>query len=323
MTRLVRHDGASTPAQEDGGDHDGSASHHLDSSLLLSAPAKTAPGTALPASASELSMDTSSHNAAFAAAALKRSRAHLSAEERWNKMTVEHVWIDTSTKCQQAWLTHTTVHCKPCNKVLNLSSNYSNVDIHEKTKLHKDNTAALHGVGLQRHLNSHAPPQGPMYVRDARALLTLSSCRFVPPSNIHKMYSGSHGKIAEMLIAENMQPSSETTSFRDLRAGEELMEAAICDEVARCVGMTVHVDEASSKLAGRGRPLGVIVESAELEFPIMIDLIWDLHEVPSLDAVEKDSEAHGGEGVGGARGTREVSEVSFCGDVHHPAAWHK
>jgi hypothetical protein len=192
--------------------------------------------------------------------------------------------VDTSGSKKQAFLDSKELTCKLCATTISGAANSANLSRHFKIASHKDKLARL----LQPPANSllramsfsgaAAAPMADAAKADRRALLAMGAVGCgVDKSNVHKLYSGAMGTLAQQLMSSGSAPASARTVARDLTRGVELLDVVIKHKL-KGQFVSLCVDEATCRLGGRGRPLGLLVEGAGLEEPILLDLFWSLRD---------------------------------------------
>ena len=146
-------------------------------------------------------------------------------------------------------------------------------------------------------------------MRRLRALFTLSAMRYAPKSNIHLLFMGDMGVIAKSLMTSGKAPSSEATTARDIEAGFKELEVLIKKKLEGKF-LWLSFDEASTKLAGRQRPIGVSLGGAELDKPILVDLRFILLTAGAHHQVRL-------RGAGGGQGRRRHVRQVYARGARH------
>jgi hypothetical protein len=278
--------------------------------------------------------------AAEGAAGDKRGRSRRTCEDRWNHFVEknthariggsEYCAVDTSSGKMQAFLEKKDLTCKLCATTISGARNLANVSRHFTTASHMEKLGRLlkPPPNTLYRFSVAAGAAAPLDVSkfDRRALLAMGAVGCgVDKSNVHKLYSGCMGTLAQMLMSTGGAPASATTVARDLKRGVTMLDEKMKEKL-KGKFVAVCVDEATCRLGGRGRPLGLLLEGAGLE-PILVDLFWSLRDEeagegaaggghPLLAMGQAMGAAAGGGGGGGGGGgaaaplPRRPSEVA-------------
>jgi len=223
-----------------------------------------------------------------------------SAADSWKKILALG-WCRTSDADKARWLGDAgsrSVWCVSCSKTVLYGGTFSNIISHQNNSTHKSAVASQQAA-RQQHPHVLAMMQSPVGVgatseearMNARGIFALRALTLAPKGNLAELFGGNMLTLATKLAQTGPVLTAGGTTDRAISHGYGLLREEIKRQLSGKV-VSLHFDEANSKLKDRHKPMVLVLNSSLLPKPVMVTLFWSLCE----DALDEE------EGAGGAPG---------------------